>query len=102
MTARSVIHDTFTIERSYPAAPSRMFAAFASAEAKNTWGDTGDLEPADGQAGVTRTSTTGAVIDDNAAPSRGTTEAGTELAGEASASKTRAPTGSIASSAAAT
>ena len=52
MTARSVIHDTFTIERSYPAAPSRVFAAFASAEAKNTWGDTGDLEPADGQAGI--------------------------------------------------
>jgi uncharacterized protein YndB with AHSA1/START domain len=52
MTDRSVIHDTFTIERSYPAAPSRVFAAFASAEAKSTWGDTGDLEPADGQAGV--------------------------------------------------
>jgi uncharacterized protein YndB with AHSA1/START domain len=51
--ARSVIHDTFTIERSYPAAPSRVFAAFASAEAKNTWGDTGDLEPADGPAGIT-------------------------------------------------
>ncbi len=30
-----------------------MFAAFASAEAKSTWGDTGDLEPAGGQAGVT-------------------------------------------------
>jgi uncharacterized protein YndB with AHSA1/START domain len=53
VTARSVIHDTFTIERSYPAAPSRVFAAFASEEAKNTWGDTGDLEPADGQAGIT-------------------------------------------------
>jgi hypothetical protein len=52
MTECSVIHDTFTIERSYPAAPSRMFAAFASAEAKNIWGDTGDLELADGQAGV--------------------------------------------------
>ena len=52
MTERSVIHDTFTIERSYPAAPSRVFAAFASAEAKNIWGDTGDLEPADGQAGI--------------------------------------------------
>ncbi len=52
MTECSVIHDTFTIERSYPAAPSRVFAAFASAEAKGTWGDTGDLEPADGQAGV--------------------------------------------------
>ena len=53
MTGPSVIHDTFTIGRSYPAAPSRVFAAFASAEAKNIWGDTGDLEPADGQAGVT-------------------------------------------------
>ena len=52
MTECSVIHDTFTIERSYPAAPSRVFAAFASAEAKSSWGDTGDLEPADGQAGV--------------------------------------------------
>ena len=46
MTERSVIHDTFTIERTYPATPSRVFAAFASEEAKNTWGDTGDLEPA--------------------------------------------------------
>lgn len=52
MTARSAIHDTFTIERTYPAAPSRVFAAFASAEAKNVWGDTGDLEPADGEAGI--------------------------------------------------
>ncbi|MGH9172567.1 MAG: SRPBCC family protein [Acidimicrobiales bacterium] len=48
----SVIHDTFTIERSYPATPSRVFAAFASSEAKSTWGDTGDLEPAEGDAGV--------------------------------------------------
>jgi uncharacterized protein YndB with AHSA1/START domain len=52
VTALSIIHDTFTIERTYPAAPSRVFAAFASAEAKNIWGDTGDLEPADGQAGI--------------------------------------------------
>jgi uncharacterized protein YndB with AHSA1/START domain len=52
VTARSVIHDTFTIERTYPAAPSRVFAAFASAEAKEAWGDTGDLEPADGDAGI--------------------------------------------------
>jgi uncharacterized protein YndB with AHSA1/START domain len=52
VTARSVIHDTFTIERTYPAAPSRVFAAFASAEAKKIWGDTGDLEPADGAAGI--------------------------------------------------
>ena len=52
MTAHSVIHDTFTIERTYPAAPSRVFAAFASAEAKNIWGDTGGLEAADGEAGI--------------------------------------------------
>jgi uncharacterized protein YndB with AHSA1/START domain len=52
MTARSVTHDKFTIERTYPAAPSRVFAAFASAEAKTSWGDTGGLEPADGDAGA--------------------------------------------------
>lgn len=53
MSARSVIHDTFTIERTYPATPSRVFAAFASEEAKNSWGDTGDLQPADASAGET-------------------------------------------------
>jgi len=52
VTIGSVIHDTFTIERSYPAAPTRVFAAFASAGAKNAWGDTGDLEEADGNAGT--------------------------------------------------
>jgi uncharacterized protein YndB with AHSA1/START domain len=29
-----------------------VFAAFASSEAKNIWGDTGDIEPADGDAGL--------------------------------------------------
>jgi uncharacterized protein YndB with AHSA1/START domain len=53
MTDRSITHDTFTVERTYPAAPSRVFAAFASAEAKNIWGDTGDIEPADGAAADT-------------------------------------------------
>jgi uncharacterized protein YndB with AHSA1/START domain len=52
MTDRSVIHDTFTIERTYPAAPSRVFAAFTSAEAKNAWGDTGDEEATDSQSGI--------------------------------------------------
>jgi uncharacterized protein YndB with AHSA1/START domain len=45
MTARSVIHDTFTIGRTYPASPARVFAAFTSEEAKSAWGDTGDTEP---------------------------------------------------------
>ena len=43
MTERPVIHDTFEIERTFPASPSRVFAAFASKEAKDAWGDTGDL-----------------------------------------------------------
>jgi uncharacterized protein YndB with AHSA1/START domain len=49
VTTRSVIHDTFVIERTYPAPPSRVFAAFASEEAKSNWGDTGDLEPPEEQ-----------------------------------------------------
>jgi uncharacterized protein YndB with AHSA1/START domain len=53
MTTRSVIHDTFTIERAYPSEPARVFAAFSSAEAKEAWGDTGDLGEAQGEAGVT-------------------------------------------------
>jgi uncharacterized protein YndB with AHSA1/START domain len=44
MTERSVIHDTFAIKRTYPATPSRVFGAFTSQDAKNVWGDTGDLE----------------------------------------------------------
>jgi len=44
MTEHSVIHDTFSIERTYPAAPSRVFAAFASEEAKTAWGETGSIE----------------------------------------------------------
>jgi uncharacterized protein YndB with AHSA1/START domain len=47
MNAPSVIHETFVIERTYPAIPARVFAAFASDEAKSSWGDTGDLEPAE-------------------------------------------------------
>jgi uncharacterized protein YndB with AHSA1/START domain len=53
MADRSVIHDTFVIERTYPAAPSRVFAAFATKEAKEAWGDTGDIagtEPTTGPA----------------------------------------------------
>ena len=53
MTERSVINDTFSIERTYPAAPSRVFAAFASKEAKLAWGDDPGLEPAEGTAAGT-------------------------------------------------
>ncbi|HUB37763.1 MAG TPA: SRPBCC domain-containing protein [Streptosporangiaceae bacterium] len=53
MPVRSVIHETFVIERTYPATPSRVFAACSSEEAKN-WGDTGEQEPAGAeQAGPT-------------------------------------------------
>jgi uncharacterized protein YndB with AHSA1/START domain len=47
MTQRTVIHDTFSIARTYPATLSRVFGAFASQEAKNIWGDTSDLESPD-------------------------------------------------------
>lgn len=33
----SVVHDAFTIERTYPASPERVFAAWASLEAKSQW-----------------------------------------------------------------
>ncbi len=52
MTDSSVIHDTFSIERSYPAAPSRVFAAFASREAKDAWGDDPGIESVQGEAAV--------------------------------------------------
>lgn len=50
MTEQPVIHDTFVIERTYPVPASRVFAAFTTAEAKEAWGDTGDLAAADGAA----------------------------------------------------
>ena len=42
MTDPSVIHDTFAIERTYPVPASRVFAAFASKEAKDAWGELSD------------------------------------------------------------
>ena len=45
-----VIHDTFTIERTYPAAQSQVFAAFASREAKDVWAEDPSLGSADGDA----------------------------------------------------
>jgi uncharacterized protein YndB with AHSA1/START domain len=37
MEERSVTHSTFVIERSYPAAPERVFAAFADPAKKRRW-----------------------------------------------------------------
>ena len=37
MTVRSAKHATFTIERVYPAAPARVFAAWSNKEAKTAW-----------------------------------------------------------------
>ncbi len=44
MTEQPVIHHTFVIERTYPTPVSRVFAAFTTKEAKDVWGDTGDLD----------------------------------------------------------
>lgn len=37
MTTHKVHHDTFTVERTYDAAPERVFAAWANPEAKAKW-----------------------------------------------------------------
>ena len=37
MEERSVVHSTFVIERSYPATPERVFAAFADPIKKRRW-----------------------------------------------------------------
>jgi uncharacterized protein YndB with AHSA1/START domain len=41
VTERSVNHATFVIERTYPAQPARVFAAWADPAAKDTWMDDG-------------------------------------------------------------
>ena len=37
MSKSNIVHDTYVIERSYPVAPARVFAAFADAEVKKRW-----------------------------------------------------------------
>jgi uncharacterized protein YndB with AHSA1/START domain len=41
-TAASVTHGSFTVERTYASAPVRVFAAWASRDAKNAWFGEGD------------------------------------------------------------
>ena len=42
MTDRSVVHDSFSIERTYAATPGRVFAAWAKRDAKDRWFGEGD------------------------------------------------------------
>jgi uncharacterized protein YndB with AHSA1/START domain len=42
MTDRSAAHASFTLERTYSAAPARVFAAFATQHAKDHWFNAGD------------------------------------------------------------
>lgn len=49
MPAPSVHHDSFVIERTYPATPSRVFAAWADAAARDIWMDDPDYK-SDGSA----------------------------------------------------
>jgi uncharacterized protein YndB with AHSA1/START domain len=42
----SVVHDSFTIERTYPVPPEKVFAAWATLEAKRQWfGNEEGIEP---------------------------------------------------------
>jgi uncharacterized protein YndB with AHSA1/START domain len=43
----TVVHDSFAIERTYPAAPERVFAAWASLQAKSQWFGDDEVESVD-------------------------------------------------------
>jgi uncharacterized protein YndB with AHSA1/START domain len=40
MAGRSVLHETYQIERTYPVPPAAVFAAFVTEQARASWGDT--------------------------------------------------------------
>lgn len=42
--SRTVVHDTFVIDRSYPASPARVFTAFADPATKKQWWGDPDIE----------------------------------------------------------
>jgi uncharacterized protein YndB with AHSA1/START domain len=44
MSDRTVVHDTFVIDRTYAASVSRVFNAFADAEVKKQWWGDDDIE----------------------------------------------------------
>ena len=44
MTERSAVHADFTIERSYPVAPAKVFAAFTDGDARGIWMDDPDFK----------------------------------------------------------
>ncbi len=46
MTERSVVHNTFTLERHYACSPEQVFSAWSDPEAKARWfaGDNGDYQ----------------------------------------------------------
>ncbi len=48
MSERSIVHGTFTLERTYPVPPARVFAAWADPAKKAKWfGDPGNEAPAE-------------------------------------------------------
>jgi uncharacterized protein YndB with AHSA1/START domain len=44
MTERSVVHNTFTLERHYPCSPEQVFSAWADPEAKARWFAGGNVD----------------------------------------------------------
>jgi uncharacterized protein YndB with AHSA1/START domain len=56
MTERRALHETYRIERTYPVPPAAVFAAFATEQARTSWGDTDAVLPPGGTGGDGETS----------------------------------------------